>query len=151
MKRMFQTEMQEKRDGIININNFDIEDVNQLIGYMYTGKVEEGFSRYEVLLQLADQYEVLDLVLLCANKMTQSLSPENALEYGILGDMHKSEILIKNSAKYIHANMNIKECLHQEGWMQKMKTSPNLMSEIIKLTADDTEAIKHIEKERRYS
>ena len=37
MKRMFQTEMQEKRDGIININNFDIEDVNQLIGYMYTG------------------------------------------------------------------------------------------------------------------
>ena len=150
MKRMFQTEMQEKRDGIININNFDIEDVNQLIGYMYTGKVEESFSRYEVLLQLADQYEVLDLVLLCANKMSRkNLSPENALEYGILGDIHNSEILIKNSAKYIHAN--IKECLHQEGWMQKMKTSPNLMSEIIKLTADDTEAIKHIEKERRYS
>merc|ERR1719229_295229 len=76
MKRMFQTEMQEKREGIININNFDIEDVNQLIGYMYTGKVEESFSRYKVLLQLANQYEVLDLVLLCANKMSQSLSPE---------------------------------------------------------------------------
>ena len=58
--------------------------------------------------------------------------------------------LIKNSAKYIHANMNIKECLNQEGWMQRMKTSPNLMSQIIKLTADDTEAMKHIEKERRY-
>ena len=151
MKRMFQTEMLEKREGVININNFDIEDVSQMIGYMYTGKVEESFSRYEVLLQLANQYEVLDLVQFCANKMSRNLSPENALEYGILGDLHNSEILIKNSAKYIHANMNIKECLHQEGWMQKMKTSPNLMSEIIKLTADDTEAIKHIEKERRYS
>ena len=83
--------------------------------------------------------------------MSRNLSPENALEYGILGDNHNSEVLMKNSAKYIHANMNIKECLHQEGWMQKMKTSPNLMSEIIKLTADDTEAIKHIEKERRYT
>ena len=149
MKRVFQTEMQEKREGVININNFDIEDVNQLIGYMYTGKVEENFSRYEVLLQLANQYEVLDLVLLCANKMSQSLSPENALEYGILGDMHNSEILMKNSAKYIHANMNMKECFRQEVWMQRMKTSPNLMSEIIKLTADDTEAMKHIQKERR--
>ena len=149
MKRMFQTEMQEKREGVININNFDIEDVNQMIGYMYTGKVEESFSRYEVLLQLANQYEVLDLVLLCANKMSQSLSPENALEYGILGDMHNSEILMKNSAKYIHANMNMKECFRQEVWMQRMKTSPNLMSEIIKLTADDTEAMKHIQKERR--
>ena len=62
---MFQTEMQEKREGVININNFDIEDVNQLIGYMYTGKVKEGFSRYEVLLQLANQYEVL-LTLFCS-------------------------------------------------------------------------------------
>ena len=148
MKRMFQTEMQEKRDGIININNFDIEDVNQLIGYMYTGKVEEGFSRYEVLLQLANQYEVLDLVLFCANKMSRNLSPENALEYGILGDMHNSDVLIKSSAKYIHANVNMRERLHQEDWMQKMKTSPNLMSEIMKLMAD-AEAIKNIENEKR--
>ena len=148
MKRMFQTEMQEKRDGIININNFDIDDVNQLIGYMYTGKVEEGFSRYEVLLQLANQYEVLDLVLFCANKMSRNLSPENALEYGILGDMHNSDVLIKSSAKYIHANVNMRERLHQEDWMQKMKTSPNLMSEIMKLMAD-AEAIKNIENEKR--
>ena len=147
MKRMFQTEMQEKRDGIININNFDIEDVNQLIGYMYTGKVEEGFSRYEVLLQLANQYEVLDLVLFCANKMSRNLSPENALEYGIFGDMHNSDILIKKSAKYIHANINMKECLHQEDWMLKMKTSPNLMSEIMKVMAD-SEAITKIENEK---
>ena len=145
---MFQTEMQEKRDGIININNFDIDDVNQLIGYMYTGKVEEGFSRYEVLLQLANQYEVLDLVLFCANKMSRNLSPENALEYGILGDMHNSDVLIKSSAKYIHANVNMRERLHQEDWMQKMKTSPNLMSEIMKLMAD-AEAIKNIENEKR--
>ena len=148
MKRMFQTEMQEKREGVININNFDIEDVSQMIGYMYTGKVEESFSRYEVLLQLAEQYEVLDLVLLCANKMSQSLSPENALEYGILGDMHNSDVLIKSSAKYIHANVNMRERLHQEDWMQKMKTSPNLMTEIMKLMAD-AEAIKNIENEKR--
>ena len=103
---------------------------------------------YEVLLQLANQYEVLDLVLFCANKMSRNLSPENALEYGILGDMHNSDVLIKSSAKYIHANVNMRERLHQEDWMQKMKTSPNLMSEIMKLMAD-AEAIKNIENEKR--
>ena len=90
MERMFQIEMKEQREGVVNIDNFAMEDVFQLIEYMYTGMVGEGYSRFEVLLQLANQYDVLDLVLFCANKMSRNLSPENALEYGILGDLHNS-------------------------------------------------------------
>ena len=149
MERMFQTEMKEQREGVVNIDNFAMEDVFQLIEYMYTGMVGEGYSRFEVLLQLANQYEVLDLFFLCANKMSQSLSKDNALEYGILGDLHNSEILVKNAAKYICENMNVKDCLHQEDWMQRMKTSPKLMTEIMKILADDNEAMKNNRKTKR--
>ena len=151
MERMFQTEMKEQREGVVNIDNFAMEDVFQLIEYMYTGMVGEGYSRFEVLLQLANQYEVLDLFFLCANKMSQSLSKENALEYGILGDLHNSEILVKNAAKYICENMNVKDCLHQEDWMQRMKTSPKLMTEIMKILADDNEAMKNNRKTKRWA
>ena len=64
MERMFQTEMKEQREGVVNIDNFAMEDVFQMIEYMYTGMVGEGYSRFEMLLQLANQYEVLDLFFL---------------------------------------------------------------------------------------
>ena len=150
MERMFQTEMKEQREGVVNIDNFAMEDVFQMIEYMYTGMVGEGYSRFEMLLQLSNQYEVLDLFFLCANKMSQSLRKDNALEYGILGDRHNSEILVKNAAKYICANMNVKDCLHQEDWMQRMKTSPKLMTEIMKILADDNEAMKNNRKTKRW-
>merc|ERR1712107_586238 len=58
---------------------------------------------------------------------------DNALEIGMFGEMHNSDILIKRCAKFICADMT--DSLNQN-WMEKIQESPKLMLQIIKNLRD---------------
>ena len=66
---------------------------------MYTAKIDQSYTRYKELLVLANMYEVLELINLCSSKIVESLSEDNALEIGMFGEMHNSEILINRSGQ----------------------------------------------------
>ena len=90
---------------------------------------------------------MLELVNFCSSQIFESLSEDNALEIGMFGEMHNSEVgssskmvkicslkvLINRCAKYICYDMTDSLA---EDWMDRIAESPKLMLEIIKNLRD---------------
>ena len=130
---MLQSDMVEKLNGVIKIDDASVDVVKQMMRYMYTAKVDHHYSKVKELLVLANKYQVLELVNFCSSKIFESLSEDNALEIGMFGEMHNSDILINRCAKFIC--YDITDSLNQD-WMDKIKESPKLMLQIIKNLRD---------------
>merc|ERR1712156_63877 len=132
-RAMLKSDMVEKLDGVVRIEDASVEDVRQMVRYMYTAKIEHQYTRVKELLVLANKYQVQELVNYCSTKIFESLSEDNALEIGMFGEMHNSEILINRCAKYICYDMT--DSLNQD-WMDRIQESPKLMLQIIKNLRD---------------
>merc|ERR1711915_556039 len=125
--------MVEKINGVIRIDDACIDVVKQMVRYMYIAKIDNNFTRIKELLVLANKYQVQELVNYCSSKIFESLSEDNALEIGMFGEMHNSDVLINRCAKYICYDMT--DSLNED-WMEKIKESPKLMLQIIKNLRD---------------
>ena len=125
---MLQTDMKEKIDQVVDIDEASMKDVRELVTYMYSGTTDDSYRRFRELLILGDRYQVLELVNFCSFKLSQSLSVENALELGIFGDKYHATILVEKCAKFISLHQGILK----DDWMEKIEGSPKLMAEIIK-------------------
>eukprot|EP00092_Neocalanus_flemingeri_P005637 GFUD01006071.1.p1 GENE.GFUD01006071.1~~GFUD01006071.1.p1 ORF type:complete len:337 (-),score=85.30 GFUD01006071.1:435-1445(-) len=130
---MLGSDMVEKINGVINIDDACVDVVKQMVRYMYIAKIDHNYTRIKELLVLANKYQVLELVNYCSSKIFESLSEDNALEIGMFGEMHNSEVLINRCAKYICYDMT--DSLNED-WMEKIKESPKLMLQIIKNLRD---------------
>eukprot|EP00090_Calanus_glacialis_P046807 TRINITY_DN9374_c0_g1_i1.p1 TRINITY_DN9374_c0_g1~~TRINITY_DN9374_c0_g1_i1.p1 ORF type:complete len:337 (-),score=91.90 TRINITY_DN9374_c0_g1_i1:485-1495(-) len=130
---MLGSDMVEKIAGVISIDDACVDVVKQMVRYMYIAKIDHSFTRIKELLVLANKYQVLELVNYCSSKIFESLSEDNALEIGMFGEMHNSEVLINRCAKYICYDMT--DSLNED-WMEKIKESPKLMLQIIKNLRD---------------
>ena len=139
---MFQSEMKEKREEVVTIKDATMEDVEQLVAYLYSGTTEEPYNRFKDLLALADKYQVPELVKFCSFKVAESLSEENALELGIYGETHNANILVEMCAQFIAANMD--NSLDEEDWMERLKGSPKLMAEIVKVIRDNAKMPEYV-------
>jgi len=132
-RAMLSSDMRERHAGIIRIDDAGLDVVRQMLRYMYTAKIQQGFNRIKELLVLANKYQVLELVNFCSSRIFESLSEDNALEIGMFGEMHNSEVLINRCAKYICYDMTDSLA---EDWMDRIKESPKLMLQIIKNLRD---------------
>ena len=145
--RMLKSGMKETHDRTVEIEDANMETVTTMVYYMYTGKVRmfcdrrrllehwETNIKYEELLVLANMYEVNQ----CGSEVAKALTKENALEYGIFGEMHNSDVLVEIAARYIRIHM-MKDLLKDEDKLLKLqKSSPKLMAEVMK-------SILHLEK-----
>jgi len=130
---MLGSDMVEKSRGVITIMDANVTVVRQMVAYMYTAKIDNDFDRIKELLVLANKYQVLELVNYCSSRIFESLSEDNALEIGMFGEMHNSEVLINRCAKYICYDMTDSLA---EDWMEKIQESPKLMLQIIKNLRD---------------
>ena len=130
---MLQSDMVERQNGVIMIEDAGVEEVQQMIRYMYTAKIDHQYSKVKELLVLANKYQVLELVNYCSSRIFEGLTEDNALEIGMFGEMHNSEILINRCAKYICYDMT--DSLNED-WMERIQESPKLMLQIIKNLRD---------------
>ena len=108
--RMLKSGMKETHDRTVEIEDANMETVTTMVYYTHTGKVRmfcdrrrllehwETNIKYEELLVLANMYEVNQ----CGSEVAKALTKENALEYGIFGEMHNSDVLVEIAARYIH-------------------------------------------------
>ena len=63
------------------------------------------------------------------------MSEENALELGIYGETHNANILVEMCAQFIATNM--KHSLDEDDCMERIKGSPKLTLEIVKVMRDN--------------
>eukprot|EP00092_Neocalanus_flemingeri_P022506 GFUD01024407.1.p1 GENE.GFUD01024407.1~~GFUD01024407.1.p1 ORF type:complete len:354 (+),score=127.24 GFUD01024407.1:75-1136(+) len=124
---MLTTDMVEKREKVVTINDWELEVVEELISYLYTATISPKFSRLAELLALADKYSVAPLVTLISSQLALNINPDTALELGVFGETHNANELLEKCAWYISQDLT---CL-SDGWADRARNSPRLTTTIL--------------------
>ena len=59
---MLTSDMLEGRTGVVDIVLFEVETIEKLLEFIYTGQIEDMGDQLDKLFKAADYYEVMDLV-----------------------------------------------------------------------------------------
>ena len=70
-----------------------LPQVEDMLKYIYGGKIENLEDKATKLLAAADQYDLKLLKKKCEELLCKSLNISNCLDYLILADMHSTDIL----------------------------------------------------------
>ena len=137
---------------LVNINwalmsgySLQVED---MLKYIYGGKIENLEDKATKLLAAADQYDLKLLKKKCEELLCKSLNISNCLDYLILADMHSTDILkplvirlvrplvllndTSNNAtlKLRFVVENSREVVTQENWKEKLMTFTDVFAEV---------------------
>ncbi|KAI6215361.1 hypothetical protein M3Y94_00377000 [Aphelenchoides besseyi] len=75
--RMFTNAMKERETGIVQIDNFDVQLVEKMLLYLYSGKVNDLSSCSLSLLNIAEHFEINGLINLCTKSILMNLNMDN--------------------------------------------------------------------------
>ena len=137
-KAMLQADMEERRDGIIEIKDFEPDIVESMLLFMYkaTAATDTVFNYQEKnrvhfvdLLKAAEKYQLDLLKAYCEDGLCCGLKVENCLISLILGDMYQAEKLKKNAMDIFIENMN-KVIMESDLWKKCVRNHPDLTIEI---------------------
>lgn len=111
---MFEHDMQESKRNKVEISDMDPDSLEEMLKFIYTGKVTNLEKLADNLLAAADKYDLPNLKQMCEEQLCDDLSITNAVEYLILADLHSSAKLKKRAIDYIcnHAT----DIINSESW-----------------------------------
>jgi len=98
---MLDSSMMEAGSSEIVISDFDVETVQAMLHFMYTGETLEG-ARLEELIPIADKYDLDDLKKSIEPKIYSKMTTNNATEILILADRHHLIGLKKDAMAFIN-------------------------------------------------
>lgn len=126
---MFESKMSENRENIIRIEDFSEEVIEELLTFIYSGKVMNLPKVAKELLSAADKYELPQLSQLCEKYLMSDLSVVSSPEILVLSHLHKAVKLKAVVIDYIIANR--KEVMKCENW-DLIRNEADLMEELFK-------------------
>ena len=137
---------------LVNINwalmsgySLQVED---MLKYIYGGKIENLEEKATKLLAAADQYDLKLLKKKCEELLCKSLNISNCLDYLILADMHSTDILkplvirlvrplvlLNETSNNVTLKLrfvveNSREVVTQENWKEKLMTFTDVFAEV---------------------
>ena len=129
--------------SLISLNCTQVED---MLKYIYGGKIENLEDKATKLLAAADQYDLKLLKKKCEELLCKSLNISNCLDYLILADMHSTDILkplvirsvpLASAPTIITQTLilrfvveNSREVVTQENWKEKLMTFTDVFAEV---------------------
>ena len=97
-KAMFYSMLEEAKRGYVEIEDTDADTVEEMLGYMYAGRLPaSGMKSAERLLIAADKYDLEELKEICENQLSIEITERNACEKLMLADMYKCSTLKRRS------------------------------------------------------
>lgn len=101
---MFQHNIKEVHENEVDILDVDGDVLEQMIRFMYTGKVDKLDVLAGRLLTAADKYALEDLKQLCDRAIFENLSLTNVVSSLIIADRHNSVILKEQAIDFMKVN-----------------------------------------------
>ena len=126
---MFESKMLENRENLIRIEDFRPEVIEELMTFIYSGKVKNLSKVAKELLSAADKYELPQLSQLCEQYLMSELSVVSAPEILVLSHMHKAVKLKAQTIDFIIANR--KEVMKSDNW-DLIRNESDLMEELFR-------------------
>ncbi|KAL6972511.1 hypothetical protein U1Q18_042340 [Sarracenia purpurea var. burkii] len=96
----FAHDMTEKK-GIVHIEDIGEDVVEEMLSYIYTGKVEKLENLAQDLLIVADKYCLEGLRIMCENTLAANLSGSNALDTLVFAKRYNSNGLKSQTIDFI--------------------------------------------------
>merc|ERR1719153_1166408 len=122
---MFIHNMTENQKKEIEIEDLEIETVQDMLKYMYAGKIENLNTRSPGLLEAADKYQLSELKEICEEVLGETLTVDSCLECLVLADLHSAAELKEAAVKFVVEHSE--EFVDQ---VDKFKPYPDLMAEL---------------------
>ena len=98
------SDMKEKKEGVIRLEETSKAVMEDLLEYLYTGHVDINEHNAFDLLAAADFFIIPSLKVLCGKVILQELSLSNCIAAYCLGVKYQCEEVKKGSRDFIHAN-----------------------------------------------
>lgn len=103
-KKMLESDMKERKSGIIEISDIDCAVISSMRRYLYTGNAPNMDTLVKDLLNVANKYELSQLFAMCENKLKSEMKVANVIELLLLADLHNSSYLKTACLNYIYHN-----------------------------------------------
>jgi len=132
---MFIHNTMESQRKEIKIEDLDIETVQDMLKYMYAGKIENLNTRSPRLLEAADKYQLSELKEICEEVLCETLTVDSCLECLVLADLHTALDLKDAAVKFVVSHST--EFVDQ---VDKFTAYPELMALLFKAMAQSPPA-----------
>lgn len=135
---MFKTDMKEKEEDTVEIEDVEPEVFELLLEFIYTGKFGEDHDEEDdsidwlELMTAADEYDIADLKNICARRLASNLSVDDVIDIYILSDRIKEQQLKKTAANFIILNKSkIVSTEKYKELIQMIKSNADLAVELV--------------------
>merc|ERR1712029_13761 len=141
-RAMFDHDTKESQDNVLVIKDFDYITVSKMIDFIYDGHIED----YEdnLLLQIADKYEIKVLKQRCEKALGKALGDTNVVDMWVTADLCQASLLKQGSINYMIDRWYQREQF--EGLKEAMKKYPRLIKDLVghvPLKTIGSENLKH--------
>ncbi|XP_065204351.1 speckle-type POZ protein-like [Planococcus citri] len=125
---MFKHDMTENQQNCVKINDIDEKIFEEVLRYIYTGKVTNLQDIALELMPVADKYDLGQLKDMCFDSLKTSLSEKTAVKMLMLADLKNLPSLKKEAITFILANLQ--KVQKSDEW-NEIISRPDLMSSIL--------------------
>ena len=101
---MFQAERLEEKTKKLDLSHFDLDVVEQILLFIYTGKISKLEELDGELLAAAAQYQLQMLKNKCEKSLCKSLRVDNCFKLLIRGDMYHADNIKSQCLQFIASN-----------------------------------------------
>ncbi|XP_065209097.1 speckle-type POZ protein-like [Planococcus citri] len=130
--KMLSIDMLESKKNHIDITDVDHEPFEEMLYYIYTGKVKNLDESAFELLPVADKYDLNELRSMCEEVLLKEISTDNATRILILADTHRAEELKERALRFIKENYaSCKEFNDTEFWKNLAAGNAKLLTEMM--------------------
>jgi hypothetical protein len=99
-KAMLQSDMIEKESSELTVVDIDSKTMQELINFMYTGRIVDIDDVAASLLYAAEKYQVLGLKPICINHIKNTLTADNVWDALQLADKFNDKFLFSESVGF---------------------------------------------------
>lgn len=127
---MFNSNMMEKNNGLVEITDIQSNIFKHLLRFIYCSKVDDvDLSELLKLMLAGDKYSIKSLITVCEERISQQLTVDNVMDILITADLARAGVLKKECKEFVFKNRN--EVIDTEGYKNFVKSRRNdLLSEL---------------------
>ncbi|KAK3909231.1 Speckle-type POZ protein B [Frankliniella fusca] len=126
---MFKHDMAESKSSRVTVGDVSADVLDQVLRYMYTGKVDHIRVLGADLLAVADRYALPRLKALCEEELARSVSDDNALDVLLTADLHSARELRLAALQCISSNIH--KVLGTAAWRELVSLRPHLLEQVL--------------------
>lgn len=129
---MFESNFEESKQNRVTITDIEVDVFEELIKFIYTGKIDQLDNLVHELFVVADKYQIESLKNICHDHLINNLTIQSAIQTLMLADLYRDTSLRSKALNFVvRSNKEIKTKV-PINWSQ-LETQPHLLIEILNI------------------